>query len=148
LIREQLKMQKLQVELKNAPRNASQVPCSASLQLNRVERPSVVDKVLAFNNPEVNHRQHTDGSDLRVLNIVYVLNQRGFPLMPTNQAKARRLLKERKAKVVKRFPFTVQLVVPTGEAKQKITFGIDSGFNNIGFSIVSETKELVSGTVK
>jgi len=71
-------MQKLQVELENVPRDASLVPCSTSLQLNRDQSLSVVDTVLACNNPEVNHRQHTGGSDLRVLNIVYVLNETRF----------------------------------------------------------------------
>ena len=91
-------MQKLQVELKDVPVDASQVHCSTSSQLNRDQSLSVVDGLqnskLTCNNPEVNLRQHTDGSDLRVLNIVYVLNQRGLPLMPTSQAVARRLLRQ------------------------------------------------------
>lgn len=39
--------------------------------------------------------------------MVYVLNQNGQPIMPTeNHAKVRILLKTQKAKVVKRCPFT------------------------------------------
>ena len=42
-------------------------------------------------------------------NRVFVLNMRGEPLMPTTQRKARILLKEKKAKIVKYNPFTIQL---------------------------------------
>ena len=42
--------------------------------------------------------------------MVYVLNQNGQPLMPTeNHAKVRILLKQGKAKVVNKCPFTIQL---------------------------------------
>lgn len=40
---------------------------------------------------------------------VYVLNKHGHPLMPCSPAKARHLLKEGKAIVKKRTPFTIQL---------------------------------------
>jgi hypothetical protein len=68
--------------------------------------------------------------------------------MPCNPVKAKKLLREGKAKVIKRSPFTLQLLTPTGEATQEVTLGIDSGYENIGFSATSETKELISGTVK
>ena len=87
------------------------------------------------------------GQDLRVP-AVYVLNMRGHPLMPTTPKKARTLLKEEKAKVKTRTPFTVQLTSATGEAKQDITLGIDSGYEHIGISALTETKELYSAEVK
>ena len=40
---------------------------------------------------------------------VYVLNRHGEPLMPCSPRKARLLLKEGKAKVKRRTPFTIQL---------------------------------------
>lgn len=40
--------------------------------------------------------------------------------MPCGPRKARVLLKEGKAKVYKRTPFTIQLTIPTGETKQEI----------------------------
>jgi hypothetical protein len=49
---------------------------------------------------------------------IYVLNMRGQPLMPTTQRKGKKLLKEGRAKVVKRCPFTIQLKYATGEATQ------------------------------
>ena len=75
-------MQKLQVKLKNTPGNASLVPCSVSLGLNKEETPSDQDKVLACNNSEENLQQHRAGSDSRVPNAVYVLNKRGTSLIP------------------------------------------------------------------
>ena len=41
---------------------------------------------------------------------VYVLNKHGRPLMPCSPAKARHLLKDGKAVVKHRTPFTIQLV--------------------------------------
>ena len=71
------------------------------------------------------------------------------PLMPTTNAKARILLKEKKATVKRLRPFTIQLTYETKTTYvQKTTLGIDSGYLNIGFSVVDEQKELISGEVK
>lgn len=78
---------------------------------------------------------------------VHVLNMRGKPLMPTSPRKARLLLKNKKAKVVRRNPFTIQLKYPTGENRQPIILAIDPGYKNIGFSAVTEKRELISGEV-
>ena len=58
---------------------------------------------------------------------VYVLNMRGEPLMPTTPRKARILLRDGKAKVARRTPFTIQLTIATGENKQPIALGVDAG---------------------
>lgn len=139
--------QKLGAKLKNTPVDASQVHCSVSSGLNKLERVSVQSKVLTHNNLDGNHSQHRGSSGLRVQDIVYVLNMRGQSLMPTKQQKANKLLKQGKAKIVKRNPFTIQLKYATGETKQNITLGIDSGYSFIGFSALSEKKELISGEV-
>ena len=76
---------------------------------------------------------------------VYVLNMRGNPLMPTTPQKARKLLRDDKAKVVERLPFTIQLQYVTGETIQDITLGIDAGYSFVGFSAVTAKKELISG---
>ncbi|MCK5017253.1 MAG: HNH endonuclease, partial [Candidatus Peribacteraceae bacterium] len=76
------------------------------------------------------------------------LNMRGQPLMPTTQQKANKLLKQGNAKAVKRTPFTIQLKYATGETKQPITLGIDSGYKHVGFSAVSGKGELISGELK
>lgn len=79
---------------------------------------------------------------------VFVLNQRGKPLMPTTPSKARKLLKANKAKVVKREPFTIQLLTATGEAKQDITLGVDAGSKKIGLSATTDKEELFSAEVE
>ena len=69
--------------------------------------------------------------------------------MPTKRhGKVRRLLKQQLAKVVKVKPFTIQLLYETTSYTQNITLGIDSGYNYIGFSAITEKKELISGEVK
>jgi len=67
--------------------------------------------------------------------------------MPTNNAKARILLKKGRAVVKTVKPFTIQLLYEVKNYTQPITLGIDSGYLNIGFSVVTDTKELISGEV-
>ena len=64
--------------------------------------------------------------------------------MPTSPQKARKLLSCGKAKIYKRKPFTIQLLIPTGESKQKISLGVDAGSRFIGISATTEKKELFS----
>lgn len=69
--------------------------------------------------------------------------------MPTERhGKVRRLLKEGKAKVLRRCPFTAQLLYETGNAVQEITLGVDAGSKHIGLSATTETKELYAGEYK
>lgn len=136
--------QKLSGELKNIPTDSSLVCSSISSELTREETLSVQNKVLADNNLEENQQSGRTEQDLRVP----VLNMRGEPLMPTTPRKARHLLKQGKAKVVKRKPFVIQLTTATGETKQDITLGIDSGYGNAGFSAKTEKQELISGELK
>jgi N6-L-threonylcarbamoyladenine synthase len=74
---------------------------------------------------------------------VYVLNHKGRAIMPCSPRKARLLLKNGKAKVVKRTPFTIQWVVPTRSFTQPITLGVDSGYTHIGLSAVTDVLCLV-----
>ena len=142
-------MQKLLLKLKNVPTNTSLVCSSTNSQLNKDENLSVENIVLDNNNPEVNQSDFkSQKQELRLPVKVYVLNMRGNPLMPCSPRKAKILLKEKKAKVVKRIPFTIQLTIATGETKQEVVLGIDTGFSFIGFSTISEKQELISGTVK
>ena len=81
--------------------------------------------------------------------MVYVLNKNGQPLMPTeNYRMARMLLKEKKAKVVRRTPFTIKLIVKTKEFTQPIVLGVDAGSKTIGFSASTELQELYSAELK
>lgn len=79
---------------------------------------------------------------------VFVINQRKEPLMPCTQQKARKLLKNGKAKICKREPFTIQLLVQTGESKQKINLGVDAGSKFVGLSATTDRKELFSAEYK
>lgn len=79
---------------------------------------------------------------------VYVLNMRGEPLMPTTPRKARILLRDGKAKVARRTPFTIQLTIATGENKHPITLGVDAGSKTIGLSASTEEEELLSAEVQ
>lgn len=73
---------------------------------------------------------------------VYVLDYHGEPLMPCSPRKARLLLKERRAKVVRRTPFVVQLVCGSSGYKQKVSLGVDAGSKHIGLSACTEKREL------
>ena len=81
--------------------------------------------------------------------MVYVLNQNGQPLMPTeNHAKVRILLKQRKAKVIKRCPFTIQLAYDSTNYTQEVTLGVDSGSKHIGLSATTKDKVLFESDVE
>jgi len=69
---------------------------------------------------------------------VLVIGMNGRGLMPCTPRKARILLKEKKAKVVRRTPFTIRLLYKTGCATQPITLGVDTGSQHIGIAIVSD----------
>jgi N6-L-threonylcarbamoyladenine synthase len=68
--------------------------------------------------------------------------------MPTNQSHARSLLKKGEANVIKRLPFTIQLTKSTGETLQEVKLGIDTGYQFLGASAISDKKELFSAEVE
>lgn len=80
--------------------------------------------------------------------IVYVLNMHGEPLMPCKPRKARILLKEKKAKVVNRTPFTIQLLYGSYGYKQPVNLGVDAGSRYVGLSATTPNKELFKATVE
>ena len=75
---------------------------------------------------------------------VYVLNQHGKPLMPCSPRKARILLEQKKASVVKRTPFTIKLMYGSSGYKQPVSLGVDAGSKHIGLSATTEKQELYS----
>lgn len=76
--------------------------------------------------------------------LVYVLKQNGQPFMPTARfGKIRRLLKAKKAKVVRREPFTIKLLYePETDVVQECYCGVDTGSRHIGVAVVSNDKVL------
>lgn len=81
--------------------------------------------------------------------MVYVLNLNGQPIMPTeNHAKVRILIKNKKAKVVKKCPFTIQLLYSSTNYTQEVTLGVDSGSKHIGLSATTKDKALFESNVE
>lgn len=81
--------------------------------------------------------------------MVYVLDIDGHPLMPTERyGKVRRMLHDRKAKVVKRCPFTIQLLYQTTNIIQPVVLGVDAGSKHIGLSATTEKKVLYEADVE
>ena len=80
--------------------------------------------------------------------MVYVLNKDGQPLMPTKRhGKVRRLLKSGKAKVIKRCPFTIQLLYDSMIHTQPVSLGIDAGSKTIGISATTKDKVLYEAEI-
>lgn len=67
--------------------------------------------------------------------------------MPCKEAKARKLLRDGKAKVKQRTPFTIQLNFECENQTQTIKLGIDAGSKTIGLSASTEKDELYSAEV-
>ena len=73
--------------------------------------------------------------------VVYVLNQNGQPLMPIRRCgKVRRLLNSKRAKVVRREPFTIKLLFDTEENVSDLTLGVDTGSAKIGTAVVDNNQ--------
>ncbi|MFC6601233.1 RNA-guided endonuclease IscB [Ectobacillus funiculus] len=71
--------------------------------------------------------------------MVYVLNIDEKQLMPCSSVIARLLLKQGKAKVRRRTPFTIQLLYKTKtEYTQPFTHGLDSGSAKVGSAVSDE----------
>ena len=81
--------------------------------------------------------------------MVYVLSKNGQPIMPTkNHAKVRLLLNSDKAKVVRRTPFTIQLIGTSKTYVQDITLGVDAGSRHVGLAATTEKQELFSAELR
>ena len=81
--------------------------------------------------------------------MVYVLDRDRRSLMPTKRyGKVRHLLKDGKAVVVMRTPFTIRLTYDSGHNRQPVHLGIDAGSKHIGLSATTEKKEIFSAQVE
>lgn len=75
--------------------------------------------------------------------MVYIISQDGKPLMPCSNVIARLLLKQGKAKVKKREPFTIKLTYETTNYTQDLTLGVDTGSGTIGAAVSRENGDIV-----
>ena len=73
--------------------------------------------------------------------MVGVVDLSGRPLMPTNEYRARKLLKQKKAKIFGYRPFTIQLTERKSTEIQPIELCMDTGYIHIGISAKSERHE-------
>ena len=67
---------------------------------------------------------------------VFVKGMNGLPLMPTTPREARILVNEKKAHVISRKPYAIQLDYKTGTATQAIKVGADIGQRHEGIGVV------------
>lgn len=80
--------------------------------------------------------------------LVYVMNQTGNPLMPCKPSKARKLLRDGKARVITRCPFTIKLLWDCEEHVQEVILSVDKGSHHTGFSCVGNGEILLSGEIE
>lgn len=71
---------------------------------------------------------------------VLVVDKNKQPLMPCHPARAKMLLCRGKAKVFKRFPFTIMLTEREGGTVQPVAFKVDPGSRQTGIALVADFK--------
>ena len=71
---------------------------------------------------------------------VLVLDKNKKPLMPCHPARARELLRKGKARVFRRFPFTIILTEREGGEVQETQFKVDPGAKTSGIALVAKFK--------
>lgn len=80
--------------------------------------------------------------------LVFTINKHGEKLMPCKPSKARKLLRDRKAKIITHNPFTIQLLHGSSGYTQPINLGIDLGAKHIGLAITSKNNVLAKGEIE
>ena len=90
-----------------------------------------------------------------MINYSFVLDADGKSLSPTKEVKAWYMVRKGKAKLVSKYPMTIQLkrVIPTDEiCKDEVRIGIDDGGLHTGIALVqkcqTKNKVLFKGTIE
>ena len=78
---------------------------------------------------------------------VFVLSVTGKPLMPTTPRRARLWLTAKRACVVRREPFTIQLRFDTTDYTQPVTVGVDTGSQTVGMAAIGNGEVLYQAEV-
>jgi hypothetical protein len=79
--------------------------------------------------------------------VVYVRNADGAALMPCSEAKARKLLERKQAKIVDYRPFTIQLCWHCEGHTQEVTCGIDKGSSVTGLLCTGNGAALLAAEI-
>ena len=82
--------------------------------------------------------------------VVYVISKNGQPLMPTKRSgKVYRLLKTKKARVVRRCPFTIQLLYELETLiVQEVILGQDTSSKHIGTACIANSEVVYQSQVE
>jgi len=75
--------------------------------------------------------------------MVYVISKNNKPLMPCENVVARLLLKQGKAKCIRKIPFTIKLLYDATGYTQQMTHGIDTGSAKIGSAVIDEQNNII-----
>jgi len=79
---------------------------------------------------------------------VFVVDVNKVPLLPTNGARARLLLKRNKAKVYSVVPFTIQLNRKVDNPVGEFKIGVDDGAKEAGISVAYNNNVIFAGNIK
>src|SRR5260370_36965624 len=79
---------------------------------------------------------------------VFVLSHTGKPLMPTTPRRARVFLQTRRARVVHREPFTIQLRFETTTYTQPVTAGVDTGSQTVGIAATAKREVIFQAEMR
>ena len=75
--------------------------------------------------------------------MVYVISKENKPIMPCSNVIARLLLKQQKAKVKRKQPFTIKLLYETTNYIQDLTLGVDTGSGTIGTAVTTDDGKII-----
>lgn len=79
--------------------------------------------------------------------MVFVVNRFGQPLMPCSPRRARKLLDQKKAKVLTACPFKIRLLHGSSGYKQEVVAGLDTGSTVVGCAAVANGTVLYQSEV-
>ena len=104
-------------------------------------------------NPDVAHPGGEENPAIHKQNkpqYAAVLTAGGKALTPTRIGRAKQLVRDGKARVVRHTPFVIQLNYTTEEHVPEMTLGIDTGYGHVGFSVISRetNKEYCRGILE
>jgi hypothetical protein len=133
--------------LTDTPRDIPHVPGNCGLLLKVPGgRGGVTGLMTSPNNSDaaLTHSNVERGGSI----LAFIQNKRGEPLMPCHAARARCLLREKKAQVVTRTPFVIRLLHGSSGYKQPVTLGVDSGYTKVGLSALTGKNEVYASEVQ